>query len=233
MCFSDDTMKAVNLSTVGSKSDAGTAWIDEIFKEVVFKDDNSLQQKSIHLWEDRFGGATEDPKDPFLGDGFATDKDDTFGNAQYLSRKIIAHLLLKLYTHEKNVMVPATPATAAVYGKFFTLGYKTEAEITDDLLTKKWDDVASLGSGKKDGKIVTILKGLAELIDLKSFWKPVVDPEAPKFGWDRQVWNDESGRIIFSDSKNATYGFKGEKIEKWSQAGLSNVETLKKALTDI
>ena len=233
MCFSDDTMKAVNLSTVGSKSDAGTAWIDEIFKEVVFKDDNSLQQKSIHLWEDRFGGATEDPKDPFLGDGFATDKDDTFGNAQYLSRKIIAHLLLKLYTHEKNVMVPATPATAAVYGKFFTLGYKTEAEITDDLLTKKWDDVASLGSGKKDGKIVTILKGLAELVDLKSFWKPVVDPEAPKLGWDRQVWNDESGRIIFSDAKNATYGFKGEKIEKWSQAGLSNVETLKKALTDI
>ena len=64
MCFSDDTMKAVNLSTVGSKSDAGTAWIDEIFKEVVFKDDNSLQQKSIHLWEDRFGGATEDPKVP-------------------------------------------------------------------------------------------------------------------------------------------------------------------------
>ena len=233
LCFSDETMKAVNQATMGSKSDAATAWIDDIFKEVVFKDDNSLQQKSIHLWEDRFGGATEDPKDPFLGDGFATDKDDTFGNAQYLSRKIIAHLLLKLYTHEKNVMVPATPATAAVYGKFFTLGYKTEAEITDDLLTKKWDDVASLGSGKKDGKIVTILKGLAELIDLKSFWKPVVDPEAPKFGWDRQVWNDESGRIIFSDSKNATYGFKGEKIEKWSQAGLSNVETLKKALTDI
>ena len=233
LCFSDDTMKAVNQAAIGSKSDAATAWIDDIFKEVVFKDDNSLQQKSIHAWEDRFGGATEDPKAPFLGDGFATDKDDTFGNAQYLSRKIIAHLLLKLYKHEKNIMVPATPATAAVYGKFFTLGYKTEAEITDDLLTKNWDDVASLGSGKKDGKIVSILKGLAELIDLKSFWKPVIDPDAPKLGWDRQVWNDESGRIIFSDSKNATYGFKGEKIEKWSQAGLSNVETLKKALTDI
>ena len=233
LCFSDDTIKAVNQATVGSTSDGDNKWIDDIFKEVVFKDDNSLQQKSVHLWEDRFGGATEDPKDPFLGDGFATDKDDTFGNAQYLSRKIIAHLLLKLYKHEKNVMVPQTPVTAAVYGKLFTLGYKEEADITDDLLTKKWDDVASLGSGKKDGKIVTILKGLAELVDLKSFWKPVVDPEAPKLGWDRQVWNDESGRIIFSDAKNATYGFKGEKIEKWSQAGLSNVETLKKALTDI
>ena len=232
LCFSDDTIKAVNLATLGSMTDADNKWIDDIFKEVMFKDNNSLQQKSLSAWEDRFGGATEDPKAPFLSDGFANDKDDTFGNPQYLSRKMIAHLLLKLYKHEKNVIVPQVPATAPVYGKLFTLGYKEEAEITDDLLTKKWDDVVALGS-KKEGKLSTILKGLAELIDLKSFWKPVIDPDAPKLGWDRQVWNDESGRIIFSDAKNATYGFKGEKIEKWSQAGLSNVEKLKKALTDI
>ena len=232
LCFSDDTIKAVNLATLGSMTDADNKWIDDIFKEVMFKDNNSLQQKSLSAWEDRFGGATEDPRAPFLSDGFANDKDDTFGNPQYLSRKMIAHLLLKLYKHEKNVIVPQVPATAPVYGKLFTLGYKEEAEITDDLLTKKWDDVVALGS-KKEGKLSTILKGLAELIDLKSFWKPVIDPDAPKLGWDRQVWNDESGRIIFSDAKNATYGFKGEKIEKWSQAGLSNVEKLKKALTDI
>ena len=232
LCFSDDTIKAVNLATLGSMTDADNKWIDDIFKEVMFKDNNSLQQKSLSAWEDRFGGATEDPKAPFLSDGFANDKDDTFGNPQYLSRKMIAHLLLKLYKHEKNVIVPQVPATAPVYGKLFTLGYKEEAEITDDLLTKKWDDVVALGS-KKEGKLSTILKGLAELIDLKSFWKPMIDPDAPKLGWDRQVWNDESGRIIFSDAKNATYGFKGEKIEKWSQAGLSNVEKLKKALTDI
>ena len=119
LCFSDDTIKAVNLATLGSMTDADNKWIDDIFKEVMFKDNNSLQQKSLSAWEDRFGGATEDPKAPFLSDGFANDKDDTFGNPQYLSRKMIAHLLLKLYKHEKNVIVPQVPATAPVYGKLF------------------------------------------------------------------------------------------------------------------
>lgn len=235
-CFSDDTVKVVNQAVVGSKSHKETKWIDTIFKEVLFKDDSSLQQKTLKAWEDRFGGATEEPKAPFLGESALHDNDDVFDNPQRLSRKMVAHLLLKLYKAKENEMVPATPATNAVYGKLFALGYKEEADITDELLTTKWDDVVALGPKEAEGKLASVLKNLkkfAGFLKIDSFWKPVVDPSAPKMGWDRQVWNDESGKIIFSDTKNATYGFKGEKIEKWSQAGLSNADTLKKALTDI
>ncbi len=52
-------------------------------------------------------------------------------------------------------------------------------------------------------------------------------------GLHRKVWNDQSGKIIFSDNDSATYALNGENIEKWSHAALSNEDMLKKAIKGV
>jgi len=44
------------------------------------------------------------------------------------------------------------------------------------------------------------------------------------------VWNDKSGKIIFSDAKNVTYAFEGENIVTWKHSALNNIEMLRKVL---
>jgi hypothetical protein len=158
---------------------------------------------------------------------------------------MVAKFLLKVYNAEGN-QIKLTGAAAAlspvpVQGKYFQLSYSTQNEIDNELLTKNWDVVASLDANKSKrgfwGKVLKFLDDqennwIGVRSSVKKSWSPFFDSNKPKW-YERKVWNDKGGKIIFSDTKGATYGFNGENIEKWKQAGLDNIENLKKAISGI
>ena len=242
-CFTDTTLKAINQATTGNTSHKDTEWIDKAFKKVIFEGSDNQLDKAIEKWQDRFGSKGADPKTEFLGEKALKDNKDIFGDPKFLKRKMIALFLLELSNDTHNsqdagglgnaVAAAVTGGTGgAPQGKYINLSYKSEAEVTDSLLKKNWDDVVILGPKKSSSK--KMFEKVSAFVDkhtgITSAWKPVLDPDKPYMGWDRKVWSDKSGKIIFSDTKNATYGFNGENIEKWSKAGLSNEESLKQTL---
>jgi hypothetical protein len=122
-----------------------------------------------------------------------------------------------------------------VYEKYINLCFQTEDKVTDDFVMNNWSNVALLGPGvsKWKKRWLTTLKWTEKFIGFKKAHEDVFNNNAPKFGWDRKVWNDQSGKIIFSDNDSATYALNGENIEKWSHAALSNEDMLKKAIKGV
>ena len=241
-CFTDTTLKAINQATTGNTSHKDTEWIDKAFKKVIFEGSDNQLDKAIEKWQDRFGSKGSEPKTEFLGEKAMKDDKDVFGDPQLLKRKMVALFLLELSKDSHNsqgagglgnaVAAALTGGTPTPQGKYINLSYKSESEVTDSLLKKNWDDVVILGPKKSSSK--KMFEKVSAFVDkhtgITSAWKPVLDPDKPYMGWDRKVWSDKSGKIIFSDTQNATYGFNGENIEKWSKAGLSNEESLKQTL---
>jgi len=244
--FSDQTLKDVTMAAFGRETEAATTWVDTVFKTEVYHGDNCVTKEVQKKWEDRFGAKGEDPKAPFLGKDYAKDKHDIFTKPMYIKRKIIATFLLGLYNAPANIIQPEVGAVGAAVevaqgnlpvpapGKFIKVNYRKE-DITDDFLLDEWYKVAALGAEnpKKAGFLSKAADFLDKYTGTSKAWKPVIDPDKPYLGWDRQVWAEQSGKIIFSDTKNTTYGFNGENIEKWSMAGLNNEKSLKKALEGV
>lgn len=244
-CFSDETAKVINKSVVGTSKHPDTEWIDQAFKEVIYEGASCELANAVSEWESRFGSKGSNPTENFLGHRAQYDDKDVFANAQMLKRKMVAKFLLKVYNAKGN-SIKLTGAAAAlsavpVQGKYFQLSYTMQNEIDDKLLKDNWDVVASLDVKKtKRGFWAKVLKFLDEQENewigarssVKSAWSPFFDSNKPKW-YERRVWNDKGGKIIFSDTKGATYGFNGENIEKWKQAGLNNIENLKKAISSI
>jgi len=233
-CFTEDTIKAVNQSTLGKKSDEATQWIDDAFKEVAFGSDNCTVNSAIKAWEQRFGskGSAPDPK--FLDENAEYDKEDVFTDSKYFKRSLVVKFLLKLYNDKHNELEGTAPGTT-LKGKYFKFGFEKEADITKPIIMDKWNEVSALGPRPTKGSKVKnfALTYLDKITGVSGYWSPVVNTNAPYLGWDRRVWSDKSGKIIFSDDENSTYGFNGENIEKWSQAALSNEESLKQLLNSI
>ena len=147
-----------------------------------------------------------------------------------IKRKLVAKFLLELYKSDGNLIPPEIGVGPKKPGKFFKISYK---EINFDLLMFNWSDVAALGSKNNSGFFKKLLAFVADWTGAKKAWNPVLNPDKPKMGWERRVWNGKGGKIIFSDQKNVTYHINGENIETWKHADLGNESNLKKAISNI
>ncbi len=224
--FSDETIKAVNQSTIGITSDKDSEWIDKVFKEVV----DSKANEAMGKWEDRYGKKGANPKAEFMKAGDLKSKDDPFTDVLILKRKMVALFLAKLYENTAN------SAKTGISGRFININYK-EADLTDEFLKNKWDNVLALGGKKLPGvltKAASFAKVYAEFMGINRAWKPIINLDAPRLGWAQKVWNEDTpGQIIFSNSKDATYNLGGENIEKYNLGSMTNEDTLKKVLSEV
>lgn len=242
-CMDDKTIKSVNQSGLSEDKDKmeenkrNTAWIDEAFKKVVYGDDTAQLKKFLKRWQDRFGNEKTEPTANFLAKKADLDMEDVFTNSLLIKRTMVALFLLKIARDDQNKIEldEAVPGAMPVYEKYINLCFQTEDKVTDDFVMNNWSNVALLGPGvsKWKKRWLTTLKWTEKFIGFKKAHEDVFNNNAPKFGWDRKVWNDQSGKIIFSDNDSATYALNGENIEKWSHAALSNEDMLKKAIKGV
>lgn len=228
-CFSDDTIKLINKSTLGTTSHESTKWIDEAFKKAIFDSSNGLLKKFQDEWKDKFGDTTSGPKDAFL-DPKGKEDDDVFLDATHLKRYMVATFLLELYKSNGNTIPAAAGVAAGGQGKFFKLNYDA---VDDTLVNKKWSDVAALGAKDRLSLLKRAASFVGDQLGITEAWSNMFDSDKPKMGWARKVWNGKGGKIIFSDKKGATYTINGENIETWKHASLGNEDNLKSAITDI
>ena len=234
----DETIKAVNQAVLSEDKDkmeekkVNTTWIDMAFKKVVYGDNSAQLSVFLERWKDRFGKVNSEPTDNFLAKKAEYDKDDVFTNSLLIKRTMVALFLFELDIddHNKIEMDGAEmPGSIPVYGKFLDLCIDSKETVTDKFVMENWSNVALLGPGltKWQKRWKSTLKWTEKIIGFKKAHKAIMNDSAPYFGWDRQVWNDQSGKIIFSDNGNATYVLEGENIKKWSHAALCNEDMLK------
>ena len=155
---------------------------------------------------------------------------DFFQIPVLIKRKLVAKFLMELYKREENYLPEEVCVWPRLYGKYFKINYD---EITFELLTSKWSDVAALGSKTNPGFFKRLFSFVADWTGAKNAWSPVLNPDKPKMGWERRVWNGKGGKIIFSDHEGVTYHIKGENIETWKHVEIGNEANLKKAISDI
>ena len=227
--FSDNTIRAVNQATLGTTSHKDTQWIDDAFKKVIYDGNKSELEFFPKKWHDRFGTLESGPKDNYINHD-TPDYEDLFMDPILIKRKLVAKFLLELYKSEGNLIPPEIGVGPKKPGKFFKLSYN---EVNFDLLMFNWSDVAALGSKDNPGFFKKLLAFVADWTGAKKAWNPVLNPDKPKMGWERRVWNGKGGKIIFSDQKNVTYHINGENIETWKHADLGNEANLKKAISNI
>ena len=227
--FSDDTIKAVNQATLGTTSHKDTKWIDEAFKKTIFDEKNGELEVFTKHWHNNFGTLESGPKESFLNPA-TSQTEDMFLNPMIIKRRMVAKFLLELYKSEGNLIPAEIGIGPKKPGKFFNISYK---EVNADLILDKWADVSALGSKSNPGFFKKLLSFVADWTGAKKAWKPVLNSDKPKMGWERKVWNGKGGKIIFSDQKNVTYHINGENIETWRHADLGNEDNLKKAITNI
>ena len=232
--FNDYTIKAVNQSLFGTDKDQATEWIDTMFKESTYGDDNNLMKKELDKWQDRYGKKGNDPTNSFLGPKDENAKEDPFYNLSLVKRKLIATFLLKVNNNDKNKIAGGVPGVPAQPGKYIKMSYAADA-INDDLVTKDWEKVATIGDYDKDHKdfLAQVGSVLNDAFSLKKTygdggeWESLKDmPQKSK-----RVWNTQSGQIIYSSSPGTTYAFNKDEIETFNVSNQNkNKETLKKAL---
>ena len=232
-----DTIKAVNKAVLSEDKDKNreegenTTWIDNAFKKVIYGDNTAQLTVFLNRWKARFASNTGAPTEHFLGKKAEYDKYDVFTNSLLIKRTMVAFFLIEMLKNDHNkIEVEGAPAGAPpVYGKFFELCFDKSEDITDEFVMEEWSNIASLGPGmtRARKRWKSTLKWVEKFLGFKKAHKAIYNNSAPYFGWDRQVWNDQSGKIIFSDSGSATYCLEGEKIQKWSHAALSNEDSLR------
>ena len=225
-----DVVKEINSSALKIQGEhEDTKWIDDQFELAMAE----VLDEPIKKWEERFGKPTGgEMKDKFLAAKAEYDGKDIFTNAKYIRRKLIGVFLLHLYNHAFNV-IKGEEGAADVKGKYIEMNFDNKEGLQKLIDGDHWGDVAVLGPkrtffkrywGKK------ILEHFENLTGIKKAWSPVYNKDLPYKGWDRKVWNDKSGKIIFSDAKNVTYAFEGENIVTWKHSALNNIEMLRKVL---
>ncbi len=226
--INDDTIKAVNEATLGTQVHEETKWIDKAFKKALFDANKSQLETIVKNWHRFFGDTESGPKELFI-DPSCAEFLDSFKDAKYLKRWLVASFLLELYKSPENQFPPKV-GIGPKPGKFFTICYK---EVDADLIRNHWSDVARLAP-KKTGIFMKYMKKLAafaiEAVDVKGAYSQLFDSSKPKMGWDRRVWNGKGGKIIFSDAENTTFRIENEGIHEWKHADLGNEGMLKQAI---
>ncbi len=239
-CMGDNIIETVNRAVLSEAEnpenkplEEETKWIDQAFKSAVYSD-SDLQAAFIKRWQDRFGKAKSAPTEVFLAKNADLDKEDVFTNSLLIKRTMVATFLALIF-RDKHNEIQVEGVAVPVLGKYIDLCFNSKFDINDDLVMNNWSNVAVLGPGstKWQKRWKSTLKWTEKFIGFKKAHEPVMNEYAPYFGWDRQVWNDQSGKIIFSDVSNATYVFEGENIKKWSHAALCNEDMLKNAIKGV
>ena len=242
-CMDDKTLKSVNQSVLSEDKDKNaeqkenTTWIDEAFKKVVYGDNTAQLTVFLKRWQDRFGKEKAEPTANFMAKKAEYDNEDVFTNSLLIKRTMVALFLCELSNDDHNKMdvEGALPGAKPVYGKYIDLCFNSKYDVTDDFVMDNWSNVALLGPGvsKWKKRWISTLKWTDNILGITKAYKAVLNDKAPNYGWDRKVWNDQSGKIIFSDNGSATYALNGENIEKWSLAALSNEDMLKKTIKGV
>lgn len=238
--ISDQSVKAINQSVVGSEDKTDTSWMDPIFLDEA----KAVIRDMIADWKARYGDGNV--TDKFLNDEDKETDEDPFTAPKLYKRVAMAKILYKLYNAEENkiklnaagtaaaVAVAGAAAAVPTPGKYFKLDLPLTTTINSfnkDYVKENWKQIASLG-GKKPSTAWKVFTFLLEFMGIDKQWKPVFDPKAPLKGWAQKVWNDQSGQIIFSNKKGATYALNGEQIEKYEFTKERNLDSLKKTLLE-
>lgn len=232
----DNTIKDLNMSVLKKEKDDDTKWIDDVFKNTIFEDDNCEQHKFYQKWTERYCGNNQQPTVNFMNVNDKESKDDPFYDMLVIRRHMIAKFLLALRNDENNG-VYHPPLVQPIPNKYFDVCYVAN-DLTDDFLKEKWTNVACLDCnppGMKDAA-KEIWKNITEFLNVKNLQdprKPYYDAAAPWGGWAHQVWNDKNGQILFSSDKNATYALKDGEISKLDQISWSNPDLLRGILKSI
>ena len=238
--FSKDTVEAINEATLGVKSHEGTAWIDEVFKKVVVEDSEGYLEKVSNDWASYYWEIIDKGQDNSFKIIESLERapyKDPLLHPRRIKRTLVASFLLELYKSEGN-LIKAEDGGVPKPGKFFQIGY---SKVDEDLVRKHWADVEALAPKKNAGFFKRLLNlvskvGSTVLLDwsgAKGAWKPMLNGDMPKMGWERRMWNGKGGKIIFSDAKNTSYTFEGEKIVGHKHIDLGNEGNLKKAISNI
>jgi hypothetical protein len=238
--ISDQSVKAINQSVVGSEDKTDTSWMDPIFLDEA----KAIIRDMIADWKARYGDGNV--TDKFLNAEDKESEEDPFTAPKLYKRVAMAKILYKLYNADENkirlnaagtvaaVAVAGAAAAAPTPGKFFKLDLPLTTTINTfdkDYVKDNWKQIASLGA-KKPSTTWKVITFLTEFMGIDKQWKPIFDPKAPLKGWAQKVWNDKSGQIIFSNKKGATYALNGEQIEKYEYTKERNLDSLKKTLLE-
>jgi len=225
--FDEYTCKAINQSIFGTDEDEETKWIDAAISAESIK---ACLEGVLGDWTGRYGQMGHDPSANFLGPKDLKAKEDPFNDLSLLKRKLIATFLLNVFESAQNKLDGVVPEQK---GKFIKIGYDT---INDDLVTKNWEKVATMGDYEKDhkgmlGKLGQFLNETLEIT--KTYVDGLKDlKEMPQKS--KKVWNCQSGQIIYSSSPGTTFAFNRDEIETFNVLNQNNnKDALKKALAQI
>ncbi|MCR5240341.1 MAG: phage baseplate assembly protein V [Prevotella sp.] len=224
----DNRPTAINQEVLHSNVHADTVWIDDIFKEVVYSGQDSMISKAIAGWKTKFGDA--DPTVDFLRNNDMDSEKDPFYDKLLMKRTAVALFLLKIRNDNHNTAGNALPP---LYNKYFDICY-TNADITKDFLSKKWHFVSKLSSTKpqESPEKEQMMDAFTTFLGWKSL-KEYYKKNNPRLSWERNVWNDKNGQILFSDTKGVTYAIKNGVPQKLDLISYSNKDRLRDLLKSI
>lgn len=228
----NDCVRRVNQEVLHQNADADTTWIDDMFKESVTNDDNSMIVKAVGVWKGRYGDAA--PSGNFMKADDKDSHDDPFFDVLLMKRRAIATFLLKLRDNAQNANNGVVPA---VQNKYFDVSY-TQADVNNDkFLKEKWHHVAQLPVPYKfyqfwkkfptlSPTAQNVLEMLAKFTGLEKLGKYYLENN-PLLSFQRTVWNDKNGQIFFSSEEGTTYAIKNGNIEKQDQISRNNRDTIR------
>ena len=227
-----DCVKRANQEVIHQDADADTTWIDDIFKNTVFNGADSMITKAIDTWKARYGD--DAPKDVFMTANDKESHEDPFFDVLLMKRKYVALFLRNLRDDNHNTANPSAPgADVLPHNRYFDVCYE-EADLNDNFLKDKWHYVSHL---EKKGpwfapSTLDVIGAVTKFLGLEKIKKYYLDNN-PLLSFQRTVWNDKNGQILFSSKEGATYALDGVNNKKLDQISSNNKDTVRAIVKSI
>ena len=228
----NDCVKRANQEVMHQKADADTTWIDDIFKNTVFNGADTMITKAIDTWKARYGDAA--PQDVFMTANDKESHEDPFFDVLLMKRKYVALFLRNLRDDNHNTANPSAPGAAVLpHNRYFDVCYE-EADLNDNFLKDKWHYVSHL---EKKGpwfapSTLDVIGAVTKFLGLEKIKKYYLDNN-PLLSFQRTVWNDKNGQILFSSKEGATYALDGVNNKKLDQISSNNKDTVRAIVKSI
>lgn len=206
----ENVKKNINQDLFRRDIHGASEWIDICFETAVINGAEGLTKFSTQ-WNTRFvdAGNQNGPTAEFLQT--STHPNDELNKPLWIKRKLVLEFLLKLQTNDKNM--------ENQYLQYNPIAFQHMAD--EASVNNLWTQVSQI----KRPEMNADLHRFVEAFGFSKTWKPLV--------YDSWPWNDQSGKIIFSESKDVTFNFNRDNIEKWDLACIGNEQQLIDALTSI
>lgn len=228
----NDCVKRANQEVMHQKADADTTWIDDIFKNTVFNGADTMITKAIDTWKARYGDAA--PQDVFMTANDKESHEDPFFDVLLMKRKYVALFLRNLRDDNHNTANPSAPGAAVLpHNRYFDVCYE-EADLNDNFLKDKWHYVSHL---EKKGpwfapSTLDVIGAVTKFLGLEKIKEYYLDNN-PLLSFQRTVWNDKNGQILFSSKEGATYALDGVNNKKLDQISSNNKDTVRAIVKSI